>query len=87
VTISDQARDLVYGRRGGRWLPRNRNDGAVGMVIEGGQLVKRQCPTPLYFVCTFCRARWWGPPLDVERPCHVCGAKVEVDESKGWGER
>ena len=63
---SISARDLRYGRRGGRWLPMMTDDeqrAAFAAAVEAGEIVYGAC------FCTY----WWLIRIDVGSTCGHCG--------------
>lgn len=63
---STSARDLRYGRQGGRWLPLMTDAEqakAFAAAVESGGLVYGEC------LCTY----WWLVPVDVGSTCEHCG--------------
>jgi hypothetical protein len=62
---STKARDLRFGRRGGRWLPLltdAQQAEAFATAIEDGRIVHAEC------ICTY----WWLAPCDIGTPCGSC---------------
>lgn len=66
---STKARDLRFGRRGGRWLPLltdHEQAEAFAAAVDAGTIVRAEC------ICTY----WWLASIDLGTPCGHCGERL-----------